>query len=160
MKQPFRAVQSLATTNTLKGYNINASMREHNYLLLMAKLTKSIDKSDTRLIDVTLEELQQLIEHTVQTCLNSSLPKEQPTDIDELLTIEEAAKFLSLAKSTLYGLTANGKLPFMKRSKRLYFSKSELMEYLKAGRTKGLKELDQEAEEYLSNNYKKGGYHE
>ena len=42
----------------------------------------------------------------------------------------------------------------MKRSKRLYFSSTELMEYLKEGRKKSNAEIEQEAEAYLSNNKK------
>ena len=37
----------------------------------------------------------------------------------------------------------------MKRSKRLYFSNYELMDYLKQGRIKTNSELDQEADSYL-----------
>jgi len=39
----------------------------------------------------------------------------------------------------------------MKRSKRLYFSNFELMEYLKMGRKKTNAEIEADAEEYLSN---------
>jgi hypothetical protein len=42
----------------------------------------------------------------------------------------------------------------MKRSKRLYFSSIELLQYLKEGRKKSNAELDAEAEAYLSNNNK------
>ncbi|MCK9291653.1 MAG: helix-turn-helix domain-containing protein [Bacteroidales bacterium] len=78
-------------------------------------------------------------------------PKEQP---EQLLTIQEAADFLNLSVATMYGKVHKRELPFMKRSKRLYFSRTELMEYLKAGRQKPFSEIDQEAEAYQ---YKKGG---
>lgn len=48
---------------------------------------------------------------------------------NDVITIEEAAEFLHLSKATLY----SNKLPYMKRSKKLYFSKTELTEYLKKG---------------------------
>ena len=44
----------------------------------------------------------------------------------------------------------------MKRSKRLYFSSSELMEYLKEGRKKSKAEIEAAAEDYLKGKYKKG----
>jgi len=42
----------------------------------------------------------------------------------------------------------------MKRGKRLYFSRTELLEYLKAGRKKTNAEIEGEAETYLK---RKGG---
>jgi hypothetical protein len=42
----------------------------------------------------------------------------------------------------------------MKRSKRLYFSRTELMEYVKAGRKKSNAEIEREAKAYLLNNKK------
>ena len=83
-------------------------------------------------------------------------PKEvEPTDQPEqLLTIQEAAQFLSLTVPTLYSKVSKGELPVMKRSKRLYFSRTELMEYLKAGRKKSNSEIEAEAQTYLK---RKGG---
>lgn len=84
------------------------------------------------------------------------LPKEQPTQTqqDELLTVQDTAEFLSLSVPTIYGLISKGELPVMKRSKRCYFSKSELMDYLKQGRKKTLAETASEADQYLKS--KKG----
>jgi excisionase family DNA binding protein len=85
-----------------------------------------------------------------------NLPKEQPTQTqqDELLTVQDTAEFLSLSVPTIYGLISKGELPVMKRSKRCYFSKSELMDYLKQGRKKTLAETASEADQYLKS--KKG----
>lgn len=76
---------------------------------------------------------------------------EQP---EQLLTIQEAAEFLNLTVPTMYSKVSKGELPVMKRSKRLYFSRTELLEYLKDGRKKSNAEIEQEAEAYLSNNKK------
>ena len=78
-------------------------------------------------------------------------PKEQGRQLetDELLTVQDTAKFLSLTVPTIYGLIAKGELPVMKRSKRCYFSKAELINYLKQGRKKTLAETANEAEQYL-----------
>lgn len=79
-------------------------------------------------------------------------PTEQP---EQLLTVQETAQFLNLKVPTIYSKVSKGELPVMKRSKRLYFSSTELMEYLKEGRKKSNTEIEREAEAYLSN-YKKG----
>jgi len=81
------------------------------------------------------------------------LTSEQP---EQLLTIQEAAQFLSLKVATLYTKTSKGALPVSKApgSKRLYFSRTDLLEYVKAGRKKSTAEIDQEAELYFSNSNK------
>ena len=73
---------------------------------------------------------------------------EQP-ETDELLTVQDTAKFLSLSVPTIYTLISRGELPVMKRSKRCYFSKVELINYLKQGRKKSFAETASEADNYL-----------
>ena len=83
--------------------------------------------------------------------------EQKPTNHPEqFLTIQEAAEFLSLTVPTMYSKVSKGELPVMKRSKRLYFSSTELMEYLKEGRKKSNAEIEREATAYLLSN-KKGG---
>ncbi|MDF1676836.1 MAG: helix-turn-helix domain-containing protein [Vicingaceae bacterium] len=67
----------------------------------------------------------------------------------DLLTIKEASDFLHLSKATLYSKVSKGELPYMKRSKRLYFSKTELTEYLKKGRIKTNDEVKDDAHNNL-----------
>lgn len=73
-------------------------------------------------------------------------PVETP---DQLFTIQEASEFLNLSVPTLYSKVSRNELPYMKRSKRLYFSRLELLEYLKEGRRKSNAEIEAEAENYL-----------
>ncbi len=81
--------------------------------------------------------------------------QETPTEHPEqLLSIQQAAEFLSLSVPTLYSKVSKGELPVMKQGKRLYFSRTELMEYVKAGRKKSNAEIEQEAKAYLLNNKK------
>jgi excisionase family DNA binding protein len=82
---------------------------------------------------------------------NEQPPTDQP---EQLLTIQEAADFLSLTVPTMYSKVSKGELPVCKRSKRLYFSRTDLMEYVKAGRKKSNAEIEQEAKAYLLNNKK------
>jgi excisionase family DNA binding protein len=74
-------------------------------------------------------------------------PNEQP---EQFLSIQEASAFLNLTVPTLYSKVSKGELPVMKRSKRLYFSRTELMDYLKKGRKKSNSEIEAEAVEYLN----------
>jgi excisionase family DNA binding protein len=83
------------------------------------------------------------------------VPTEQP---ERLLTVQEAAQFLNLTVPTIYSKVSKGELPVMKRSKRLYFSSIQLMEYIKDGAKKSYAEVEQQAEAYLSNSKRKGDY--
>lgn len=68
---------------------------------------------------------------------------------EHILTVAEAAEFLDLSVSTIYKMTSQGELPFMKRSKRCYFSKNELMTYLQSYRRGTNAEIEAEADGYL-----------
>ena len=106
-------------------------------------------------ISLPIEDLQTVIIDCVNSCLkNNKQVNTEPTETDELLTVQNTAKFLSLSVPTVYTLISKGELPVMKRSKRCYFSKVELINYLKQGRKKTLAETATEAETYLK---KKGG---
>lgn len=114
------------------------------------------DMDKTVFISLPIEDLQTVIIDCVNSCLKnntqeSKTPTEQP---EQLLTVQEAAQFLNLTVPTIYSKVSKGELPVMKRSKRLYFSSTELMEYIKEGRKKSNAEIEQEAEAYLSNNKK------
>jgi len=80
-------------------------------------------------------------------------PKElnHQSNADKLLTIKEAGEFLHLSVATLYGYVSRNDIPFSKRpnSKRLWFSKQELVEWLKTGRKKTISEINAEANTYL-----------
>ena len=77
--------------------------------------------------------------------------EQQTTETPEqFLTIQEAAQFLNLTVPTIYSKVSKGELPVMKRSKRLYFSNTELMAYIKAGNKKSNAEIEAEAHQYLA----------
>jgi excisionase family DNA binding protein len=108
------------------------------------------------LVQLDSEQLSSLIQSSIRKVLKETPPQSvQVTDQQEkLLTIQDAAKFLSLTVPTMYSKVSKGELPVMKRSKRLYFSQTELLDYLKAGRKKSNAEIEHEAEQYCKN--KKG----
>lgn len=114
------------------------------------------DMNKTVFISLPIEDLQTVIIDCVNSCLKNNTQESKPTteQPEQLLTIQEAAQFLNLTVPTIYSKVSKGELPVMKRSKRLYFSSAELMEYLKEGRKKSNAEIEQEAEAYLSNNRK------
>ena len=105
------------------------------------------------IVQLDSEQLSNLIQSSVREVLKETPPQTvEPTE--QFLTIQEAAEFLSLTVPTMYSKVSKGELPVMKRSKRLYFSRTELLKYLKDGRKKSNAEIEQEAKAYLSNNKK------
>lgn len=112
------------------------------------------------ILQLDSEQLNSLIQNAVRKAISETPHAEKTKETDELLTVQDTAKFLSLSVPTVYGLISKGELPVMKRSKRCYFSKVELINYLKQGRKKTLAETAAEADAYLGNHKKKGGCHE
>ena len=73
--------------------------------------------------------------------------EKQEEQSEQFLTIQQAAEFLCLTVPTIYSKVSRRKLPFMKQGKRLYFSKSELSDYLRRGKKETAAEM--EADNYL-----------
>ncbi|MFH1052261.1 MAG: helix-turn-helix domain-containing protein [bacterium] len=98
--------------------------------------------------------LSRLITPIIQRCVKESLQEfhfpEKTEKADKLMSIQEAAKFLSLAIPTLYGMTSKHTIPYRKRGKKIYFKESELTAWLDAGKKKSVSELDLEADDYLT----------
>lgn len=114
-------------------------------------------KKNAKMIIVQLdtEQLNSIIENAVRNVLDDEKNQmEQAEQEPQFLTIGQAAEFLNLTIPTIYSKVSKGELPFMKRSKRLYFSKSELLQYIKEGRRKTNYEIEQEAQNFVSLNKK------
>ena len=75
----------------------------------------------------------------------------QPQEtVDQFLTVDETAKFLNLSVPTIYSKVSRRELPYMKRGKRLYFARKDLETYLQGGRVKTVREIEAEADQYLT----------
>lgn len=70
---------------------------------------------------------------------------QQETPKDRLMTVQEAALFLSLSTSTVYTKISNGTIPHMKDGKRVYFLESELTDYMKSKRVQTQQERIEKA---------------
>lgn len=85
---------------------------------------------------------------------NQTANAEPSTPKDELMNVEQTAEFLNLSVPTIYGKVHRRELPVMKQGNRLYFSKFELLDYLKKGRQQTIQEIEDEAGSYLLNHKK------
>lgn len=106
--------------------------------------------------NVPLSKLEPIFKRWIKEAQAEIQPIEVAQELPEqLLNIQEAANFLSLKIPTVYSKVSRGELPVCKApgSKRLYFSRDELLQYIKQGRKKSNAEIDTEAEAY----FQKGG---
>jgi len=86
-------------------------------------------------------------------------PVTEPTNTPPpLMNIREAAAFLDLTVPTLYSYVHEGKIPFYKPGKRLYFSPQDLMQWVKTARKKTMAEIEAEAEQYISKKRKEANH--
>jgi predicted DNA-binding transcriptional regulator AlpA len=67
----------------------------------------------------------------------------------ELMTAKQTAKFLDLTIPTIYSMTCRKELPFIKKAKRIYFLRSELLNYLQSDKSKTTEELSANAHKLL-----------
>lgn len=81
-----------------------------------------------------------------QTSMKVAAP---PTPVKDILTLEEACIYLNLAKATLYGMTSRNEVPFLKKSRKIYFRQSDLEKYLLDGRRKTKDEIAEEADAHI-----------
>lgn len=110
------------------------------------------------ILQLDSDQLQCIVQNAVRNALtDQSKPAAAPTgETKDLLTINEASSFINLAKPTIYGLVSQAKIPCMKQGKRLYFSRLELISWIKAGRKKTIEDIQEEADNYLFSKRKRG----
>lgn len=69
--------------------------------------------------------------------------------------VKAVAALLNVSVQQIYFLTSNHKIPFTKRGKRLYFFKSEILQWLKEDKCKTEEEIEKLADEFLLKNKKR-----
>lgn len=107
--------------------------------------------NDVLMTPIRLNEFENLIQNSVRKVLqeNAQLVHFQP-EPDSLLNIKQAAELLNLSVPTIYSYVQKAEIPVCKISKRLYFSKFELTNWIKASRKKTSKEIESQAESYIN----------
>jgi len=95
----------------------------------------------------TNEEIRIAIREEITTFF-SNFNFQQKNDEDDFLNIEAASALIGKAVPTIYDLVNKRLIPHYKRGKQLYFSKRELLDWLKAGKRKTQSELALEAETF------------
>lgn len=101
---------------------------------------------------ITLENLPQAmasLHEEVRQIKTLILNNSTKVDGDQLFTIQETADFLSVKKQTLYSYVSKGIIPHHKQAGRLYFSKNELIDWIKSGNKRSFN-VEEEAQNIIS----------
>ena len=96
----------------------------------------TMENSKIVLISLSEAELQNLVTNAVKQALEVKQQK-------ELLSFKEVCQFLNVSASCLNQWKSQGRIPWKKLGKRVYFNRSELISALEeGGNYKKLKELE------------------
>lgn len=94
----------------------------------------------TKNVDVVVDDIAEKVASKLSLLFFNN-PQVLKND-EEFLTIDEAAKLLTLSKQTIYGLVSKSTIPHLKKGKRLYFLKKDLITWILQGKRKTKAELD------------------
>ena len=104
---------------------------------------------------ITPPELENLIENSLRKIL--SVHNEPQAETERWFDLTELCDYLpdKPAKATVYGWVNRNEIPYHKRAKKLYFLKSEIDAWLKAGKRKTTGEIQAEADSFLQTKIKR-----
>ncbi len=106
--------------------------------------TASLNKQNQKVMSEQLQQVVDLITANTIFCTK------------EVLTSDEAARYLGISKSYLYKLTMERKIPHFKpMGKMCYFNRQELEQWLQTNRVMTTDDIEQQAQNYCMKGGKK-----
>jgi len=105
------------------------------------------------LSNVSLDELANCVAEKINSLQKNNNHQELIKE-KEYLTPDDACEFIQLAKPTLYTLTSKNLIPFIKKGKKLYFKRSDLIEWLNSGKRCTRQEIEAGASSHFLRNQK------
>ncbi len=110
--------------------------KECNSLIPVTGQPKPLNKK------IMTEELKEVVEMVTANIINCT---------KEVLTTDEAARYLGVSKSYLYKLTMRREIPHYKpMGKICYFNRAELEQWLQSKRVATVSEIDQRAQQFCN----------
>jgi excisionase family DNA binding protein len=107
-------------------------------------LTFEQTQQDVAEVKKDLKELKVLLLNKAET---------QP-EIETPINIKDVSKLTELSVPTLYSYVQRNEIPYYKKGNRLKFFKSEIIDWIRTGKQKTIKELEADAVTYLANKNK------
>jgi len=105
--------------------------------------------NETVLITFNKQEFQSLITDCVRSCLErlSSTSDSKHCEDDPILSMQQCAEFLNVSVPTVYGWINKNIIPHYKPGGgKLYFSKKEVIAWVKKNKRKSIDELKLDAD--------------
>ncbi|PCJ66092.1 MAG: hypothetical protein COA58_08440 [Bacteroidetes bacterium] len=78
---------------------------------------------------------------------NATPPNSEQSDA--IFTVDQLAEFLDLSKPSIYAKISNGELPVIKKQKRCYFFKADIIDYLRKDRVKPNYEIEEQVSQII-----------
>ena len=109
----------------------------------------------------SITHLQAFITELVNEAVQTALEQHQDASATELvennqkaevLSADQAAEFLHIAKQTLYSMTSRRKIPFYKNGKKILFRRGDLEEWLNSGKHEQISKIEKDAMNYVRQN--------
>ena len=68
----------------------------------------------------------------------------------EVLTLQEAAQYMGIARSSLYKMTSNQTIPFYRpNGKLIFFEKDDILSWIRRNRVFSTEEIEEEARRHM-----------
>ncbi len=83
---------------------------------------------------VSVDELESCIFPIIRKAVMQALSEKGTPEGKDLICLSEASTLLGLARSTIYNLVSQRRIPNSKKGKRLYFSRRALLAWVESGR--------------------------
>lgn len=103
------------------------------------------------IIPLERQELADMIQTAVREAITEYrlAASEKAEPVEDIMNSRETAQFLDIKLNTLYIKIHKGQLPFMKKGKKVYFSRQQLLEWMSEGRRYARKTTIQQADARL-----------
>jgi excisionase family DNA binding protein len=108
--------------------------------------------SDFVLISIPEATLSHIVERAVLKALEGHSPPHSANEPEGYGGVSLAMEVTGLKKLSIYGLVHKGQIPHYKRGQRLYFKRTELLDWLADGKRKTQQEIEADAETYVKHN--------
>jgi len=97
---------------------------------MVARNNKATVPAQGELIfNLTKTELAALVQDAVKSVMVSQAKISE----NDLLTLDQLIQWTGYGRHTLYGLTSTGQIPFVKKRKKLYFSRKAIEQWIQSG---------------------------
>jgi archaeosine-15-forming tRNA-guanine transglycosylase len=105
---------------------------------MFRRAVKMLITKDTPISYLTVGQLQQVM----YECVSNYSLNSQTSNIPEILDSTGAAELLHKTPNAIRVMVCNNQIPYFKKNHKLFFKRSELLEYVESGRVEVQKAIE------------------